>query len=145
MRFHTSLPVTDIARTVDFYRLLLDSEPVKVKADYAKFLPGDHLNISFHTNPDGVETLRSIHLGFQLSSRAELDVVYARLAAAGLPSGKRETSICCYASQDKFWVTDPDGYRWELYYLVADTDVKIAPATACCVSGPAGESAASCC
>ena len=31
MRFHTSLPVTSIAETVAFYRVLFASNPVKAK------------------------------------------------------------------------------------------------------------------
>ena len=147
MRFHTSLPVTDIAKTVEFYRVLLGTEPVKTKPDYAKFLRGDGLNITFHTNPEGVAKLRSLHLGFELESQAALDAEHARLEVAGLISAARETSICCYANQDKFWVRDPDGYEWELYYLVQDTDVKIAAATACCAPQEAGATAqkSSCC
>jgi hypothetical protein len=29
---------------------------------------------------------------------------------------------CCYALQDKIWVTDPNGYRWEIFVVkVGDT------------------------
>lgn len=132
MRFHTSLPVTNIDKTIEFYTQLLGVEPVKTKPDYAKFLWGDGLNITFHTNPAGADALRKLHLGFQLDSQAQLDEAHARLEAAGLISTERETAICCYANQDKFWVKDPDGYEWELYLLLEDTDVKIAPATQCC-------------
>ena len=134
MRFHTSLPVTDIAKTIDFYRVLLGVQPTKTKVDYAKFLWSDGLNISFHTNAKGADELRSLHLGFQLDSQSDLDAAHVRLEAAGLLSSKRETSICCYANQDKFWVKDPDGYEWELYYLVEDTEAKIEPTTACCAT-----------
>ena len=33
---------------------------------------------------------------------------------------RRQTSTCCYASQDKFWLVDPSGYRWEIYHRVED-------------------------
>ena len=29
---------------------------------------------------------------------------------------------CCYATQDKFWVTDPDGYQWEVYFFHQDAE-----------------------
>lgn len=135
MRFHTNLPVADIERTVAFYRILFDSEPVKIKADYAKFLPPDlGLNISFHHNPDGAADLRRLHLGIEQPDRAALDRAHARLERAGLISQARDTSVCCYASQDKLWVTDPDGYEWELYVLLEDTEQKIDPATTCCAA-----------
>lgn len=145
MRFHTSLPVTDIDATIDFYRVLLGTEPAKTRVDYAKFLWRDGLNISFHKSPEGVEKLRSIHLGFQLDSQAELDEAHARLEAAGLLSSKRETSICCYANQDKFWVKDPNGYEWELYFLVEDTEIKIERTTECCGTSDAEPAAAAGC
>ena len=31
---------------------------------------------------------------------------------------------CCHANQDKFWVRDPDGVEWEVYYLNYDLDNK---------------------
>ena len=145
MRFHTSLPVRNIHDTVMFYRALFDLEPVKAKCDYAKFLPTDAgLNISFHESAD-VGELTPLHLGLEMPDRAALDRAHSRLTAAGSITVERETSICCYANQDKFWVADPDGYRWEVYLLLEDTVVKIDSAASCCVS-PANESrAAACC
>ena len=75
---------------------------------------------------------------------AALDRVHARLAAAGLITVERETSVCCYAYQDKFWATDPDGYRWEVYLLLEGTAAKVDAAASCCVS-PADDSKASAC
>ena len=28
--------------------------------------------------------------------------------------------VCCYARQDKHWVTGPDGQEWENYVVLAD-------------------------
>ena len=44
---------------------------------------------------------------------------------------------CCYAVQDKFWVSDPDGVQWEVYYFHADAEFndphyETQSATACC-------------
>ena len=44
---------------------------------------------------------------------------------------------CCYANQDKFWVSDPDGHQWEVYYFNHDTTFndphyEAATASACC-------------
>jgi hypothetical protein len=37
------------------------------------------------------------------------------------PAEHGETT-CCYARQDKFWVQDaPDGERWEIYTVLADS------------------------
>ncbi len=142
MKFHTNLPVRDIQKTTQFYSTLFDAKPVKLKTDYVKFLPPDlALNISFHesSRPHGDE----LHLGFEVQSPGELDVLYERLRAAGLTDEERETGICCYANQDKFWVTDPDGYKWEFYVLLEDTELKIERKSGCCAGRDAA--AAGCC
>lgn len=142
MKFHTNLPVRDIDATTRFYSLLFDEPPVKKKSDYVKFLPKEvALNISFH-QADALPE-RDLHLGFEMSDQASLDRLFARLEAAGLVQGKRDTSVCCYASQDKFWVVDPDGYEWEFYVLLEDTELKIDPKTSCCAA--VGSSASTCC
>jgi hypothetical protein len=55
------------------------------------------------------------------------------LKAPGLSAQASERSECCYALQDKFWLTDPDGNRWEIYAVLQDVE-KMAPAAAsgCC-------------
>ena len=145
MRFHTSLPVKSIPETVAFYRLLFGAEPVKTKSDYAKFLPPDlDLNISFHESPAEVGALTQLHLGLEMPDRAAMDRAHARLAEEGLVTAERETSVCCYANQDKLWVTDPNGYRWEVYLLVEDTEEKMSATTGCCVPDATGAAAGGC-
>jgi lactoylglutathione lyase len=31
-------------------------------------------------------------------------------------------TTCCYATQDKAWVTGPAGERWEVYTVVSDSE-----------------------
>lgn len=131
MKVHMSLASTNIDKTTDFYTTLLGCEPVKRKRDYVKFDPqGIALNISFHQVKEVV--YNSQHLGIQFDNREALNEVYARLLQKNLVSEARNTGVCCYARQDKFWVTDPDGYEWELYYLVEDTALKQDQITDCC-------------
>jgi hypothetical protein len=33
--------------------------------------------------------------------------------------------VCCYARQDKHWVTGPDGQRWENYVVLADAQPEL--------------------
>jgi hypothetical protein len=33
--------------------------------------------------------------------------------------------VCCYARQDKHWVTGPDGQRWENYVVLADAGAEL--------------------
>ena len=52
----------------------------------------------------------------------EVDAELTRLSAAGLASTEERDTTCCYALQDKFWVDDtPDGERWEIYTVLADS------------------------
>lgn len=133
MRFHTSLPVTDVDATEAFYRALFDTKAAKRKPDYVKFLT-PQLNISFNQSPKPPPT--HLHLGFEVGSTVELDALHQRLSASGIVVESRETSVCCYADQDKLWITDPTGYRWELYVLLEDTEERMAPTTACCPATP---------
>jgi catechol 2,3-dioxygenase-like lactoylglutathione lyase family enzyme len=148
MRFHTNLPVSDIDATARFYSVLFDGAPTKRKDDYVKFLPSaGGLNVSFHqASVEGKRLtdshLTDLHLGFEMPDQKSLDAVHARLERAGLISAERETSVCCYANQDKFWVTDPDGYQWEFYVLLEDTERKMGRTSGCCASNTAS---APCC
>ena len=71
-RTHISLNVSDIERTLDFYRSFFGQEPVKVKPRYAKFeLLDPALVISFVENPTGVVSGFG-HLGIQVATEDEL-------------------------------------------------------------------------
>ncbi len=136
MKVHMSLAVQDIVATSTFYQTLFQSQPAKIREDYVKFEPETlALNISFTAldkarpaDPD------RHHLGIQFPSQEALNQTFDRLQAANLVVGERESSVCCYADQDKFHVRDPDGYEWELYYLLSDSDIKIDPDSNCCQS-----------
>ncbi len=66
-----------------------------------------------------------------------------RLKTEGLATFEEENTDCCYALQDKVWVTDPNGYRWEVFVVkVGDTQPQLTAASptaagstdACCAS-----------
>ena len=57
---------------------------------------------------------------------------------------------CCYAVQDKVWVTSPEGEQWEVY-TVLDEDGQVGAtstasdaATACCSTSSTASSTACC-
>ncbi|NOX69931.1 MAG: hypothetical protein GXP15_12135 [Gammaproteobacteria bacterium] len=136
LKMHMSLAVRDVTVTSEFYAALFQSKPTKSRDDYVKFEPEDlPLNISFSTleSARAADTSRH-HLGIEFPSQATLDRAFERLSDANLVYGERESSVCCYANQDKFMVRDPDGYQWELYYLLSDTEIKIDPTSTCCAS-----------
>ncbi len=39
---------------------------------------------------------------------------------------------CCYALQDKTWITDPDGNAWEVFTVLENTDGKKDEVSTCC-------------
>jgi catechol 2,3-dioxygenase-like lactoylglutathione lyase family enzyme len=122
VRFHLSLNVADLDRSVAFYRVLFDCEPAKCRPDYAKFeLDEPPLVLSLEPTPRGSGGALN-HLGFRLNDSAALVAVQERLERAGIRSQREEGVECCYARQTKFWVTDPDRTLWELYVLEEDID-----------------------
>lgn len=121
-RMHVSLYVSDIAATVRFYTTFFGQEPTKVKPGYAKWtLAEPSLIISFVENPDRVQAHFG-HLGFQVETPEQLTERRDVAAAAGLITKEEIGTACCYAKQDKFWATDPDGVQWEVYYFHEDAE-----------------------
>ncbi len=48
-----------------------------------------------------------------------------------------EDTACCYAVQDKVWVTGPGDEPWEVYVVKGDADVLDKPADSVCCSSAA--------
>ena len=137
MKAHVSLNVSDVARSVDFYRRFFGAEPVKRKADYAKFdLVEPALNLTMNLRPpaqDG-EHGRLSHLGVQVDGHDAVEAARQRLVAAGMLALDEEDTVCCYARQDKVWATDPDGNQWEVFFVMeADVAADGFQGDACCV------------
>lgn len=130
---HISLYVSDLDRSVDFYRRFL-GEPRKLKPGYAKFVGADpeiHLALQPGLPPGGREGALS-HLGIRVDSTETVREWKEALRARGLPAGEESRESCCYAVQDKFWVSDPDGNRWEVYSVLEDIEEEPAGARAAC-------------
>jgi extradiol dioxygenase family protein len=133
-RFHLSLDVEDLEASVRFYSTLLDSPPTKLKPGYAKFdLENPAINLALqeksHCCLQGLN-----HMGLRMQTSEEMLAVKSRLETAGYTVEDEMNTTCCYALQDKFWVSDPSRYRWEVYILKADTEQESAASvTNCCV------------
>ena len=122
VRFHMSLNVSDLTRSVAFYRTLFNVEPAKLRPDYAKFEPDDPplvVSLEPSVRPTGGPLN---HLGFRLADAKSLVAMQERLERAGIRSQREEGVECCYAKQTKFWVTDPDNTLWEVYTFEGDLD-----------------------
>lgn len=149
-RVHTGYYVSNIAKTVDFYSKFFDTEPVKVKDDYAKFILNEpSLNISFVQSAKSVKP-DFIHFGIEVNDPEELKRRLGNAMRHDLAIDVEKEVKCCYAKQDKFWVTDPDGYKWEVYQFVEDVEQNDPKYTseegACCAPGEkAAEEEKVCC
>jgi hypothetical protein len=122
---------------------LLDSEPAKRHDDYALFLtedPGLELALSLDPQrrpPTGV------HFGIVADTPNLVEVAIERLKSAGVPVDIETGETCCYAVQNKVWATDPDGRRWETYYVIAEAEERESEGMSCCQD--LGGEAAACC
>ncbi|HLZ17798.1 MAG TPA: ArsI/CadI family heavy metal resistance metalloenzyme [Cyclobacteriaceae bacterium] len=136
-RMHVSLYVSDLNKSVDFYNQFFGQDPAKIKPHYAKYvLENPSLIISFVENPDRVRQNFG-HLGFQVETVEELNIRLWEARKKKIVAREEVGTTCCYAKQDKFWVNDPDGVQWEVYYFHADAEFndpryETEIASACC-------------
>ena len=70
-------------------------------------------------NPGKGGTLN--HLGVEVPDTAKVHAEIARLTGEGLFADEEIGTTCCFATQDKVWVTGPGGERWEVYTVLADS------------------------
>lgn len=75
------------------------------------------------------------HLGVEVDSSEAVLTESQRLTEADVLTDEEIDSTCCYATQDKVWVSGPSGERWEIYTVKADSET----------FGPADESQPACC
>jgi catechol 2,3-dioxygenase-like lactoylglutathione lyase family enzyme len=135
-RVQLALNVDDMEDAVAFYSRLFQAEPAKRRPGYANFALDDPaLKLVLIENPGAGGSLN--HLGVEVRTAAEVVDATRRLAAAGLPTRVEDGTTCCYALQDKVWVTGPGTERWEVYTVLADTtddDGEVTTMDDCCES-----------
>jgi catechol 2,3-dioxygenase-like lactoylglutathione lyase family enzyme len=128
--------VSDIERSVSFYRALFGVEPSKVKPTYAKFeVSVPALNFTLNKGERGGDLGAFNHAGIQVASTDDVLRARARLVEAGLATLDEMNATCCYARQDKIWVTGPDGESWEVFVTHEDIEYEEplrSEASACC-------------
>ena len=142
---HVGINVSHLAKSVEFYQKMFGMKPVKVKGDYAKFLlesPG--LNFTLNVR-DAIRGNQVNHFGFQVERAEEIALHKERLEKEGILVRDELDTTCCYAVQDKFWITDPDGNEWEFFYTKADSDLRYTKQVACCVEENTARDTVSCC
>ena len=107
-RVQLALRVADLDASVAFYSKLFAAEPAKRRPGYANFaITEPPLKLVLLENPGQGGTLN--HLGVEVADADEVDAQQARLAQVGLAAVDERDTTCCYARQDKFWVTGAPG------------------------------------
>ncbi|MGE2721316.1 ArsI/CadI family heavy metal resistance metalloenzyme [Mycolicibacterium celeriflavum] len=120
-RIQLALNVDDLDEAVNFYSTLFNTAPAKLEPGYANFAVAEPpLKLVLLENPGSGGTIN--HLGVEVESsdavRAEID----RLAGEGVTTAEEMGTTCCFATQDKVWVTGPAGEKWEIYTVLADSE-----------------------
>ncbi|HYP29739.1 MAG TPA: ArsI/CadI family heavy metal resistance metalloenzyme [Blastocatellia bacterium] len=120
LKAHLAINVKDVGRSVEFYKKMLGIEPSKVRTGYAKFdVQNPPLNLTLNEVPFGERGALS-HLGIQVASTDDVLAMRENWAGAGLITRDEMQTNCCYARQDKAWVSDPDGNEWEVFVVLED-------------------------
>ncbi len=119
-RIQLAINVSNIDRSVAFYSQLFGVEPAKRRPGYANFAVVEPpLKLVLIENAAEAGTLN--HLGVEVETKTEVAAAERRLQDRGLETETENQVDCCYAVQDKVWVTDPDNAPWEIYTVLDDT------------------------
>ena len=130
LKAHISLNVKDTEKSVEFYQKLFGIEPLKIREGYAKFdVQNPPLNLALNqVSTAGHGSLS--HLGIQVGSTEDVLETKKRWEKSGLVTADEMQTNCCYALQDKTWVSDPDGNEWEVFVVLEDN---LQETNMCCV------------
>ena len=154
LKAHLAINVRDVDESIAFYKKMLGIEPSKVRTGYAKFdVASPPLNFTLNQVPFNERGALS-HLGIQVATTDDVVAVKDRWEEQGLIPREEMNTTCCYAVQDKAWVSDPDGNEWEVFVVLEDNlseEVQGAADKTCCVptfvdiDGKKQEVATACC
>ncbi|MEU7426326.1 ArsI/CadI family heavy metal resistance metalloenzyme [Streptomyces sp. NPDC040750] len=121
-RVQLALRVADLEASIAFYSKLFGTTPAKRREGYANFaITEPPLKLVLIEGATGEDT-RLDHLGVEVASTEDVTAATSRLKDAGLATFEENDTSCCYALQDKVWVTGPGKEPWEVYVVKADAD-----------------------
>ncbi len=120
-RVQLALNVDNLDEAVEFYSKLFNTRPAKLKTGYANFVVADPaLKLVLLENPGKGGSLN--HLGVEVESSETVHAEIGRLVEHGMFTEEEIGTTCCFATQDKVWVTGPGGEKWEIYTVLADSE-----------------------
>ncbi len=121
-RVQLALRVSDLEGSIAFYSKLFGAEPAKRRPGYANFAIAEPplKLVLIEGDGEGEAPTRLDHLGVEVEDTGQVTAATARLSGQGMATDVEENTTCCYAVQDKVWVTGPGRERWEVYTVLAD-------------------------
>ena len=136
-RVQLALNVSDVDAAVTFYEKVFGTPVTKRRPGYANFAIAEPpLKLVLIENGTGGSLN---HLGVEVEDTPAVNDATKRFVGAGLTTFEEQGVECCYAAQDKAFVTDPDGMEWEFYTVLADSPHMSKSAddqTVCCGGAP---------
>ncbi|MFJ3235277.1 ArsI/CadI family heavy metal resistance metalloenzyme [Streptomyces sp. NPDC086787] len=121
-RVQLALRVADLEGSIAFYARLFGAEPAKRRPGYANFAVAEPPLKLVLIEGEAGEATRLDHLGVEVETTEQVAAATARLKEAGLATFEEKDTSCCYALQDKVWVTGPGKEPWEVYVAKADAN-----------------------
>jgi hypothetical protein len=137
-RMHIHIAVEELSKSIGFYSTIFGSVPTIAREDYAKWYLNDpHVNFAISTK-EGACGMN--HLGIQVDSESELQVIVQRLESAEINYSSQEGTSCCHSHSNKHWALDPQGIAWESFHTLSETllsgsgvNTHLGESTSCCI------------
>ncbi len=129
-RVQVALKVTNVEEATAFYSKVFGTEPAKVRPGYANFAitePPLKL-VLIESEVGGVLD----HIGVEVEDVGSVNAATKRFVDVGLTTFEEQGVECCYARQDKVFVTDPDNLGWEFYTVLGDSPQQNKATANCC-------------
>lgn len=145
LRLHLALNTNQLEKSIEFYEHLFNIKPNKIKPGYAKF-EVEEPQVNLTLNETSITSGNQLsHLGIEVKSSTEVSQQLLRMKKLGHETSYEKNTSCCYADQDKVWVTDPNGNSWEIFFVFKDSDLRNDPTndSKCCT--PLEDNVESCC
>jgi catechol 2,3-dioxygenase-like lactoylglutathione lyase family enzyme len=131
-RVQLALNVNDLDASIEFYSKLFRTGPAKVRENYANFAiaepPLKLVLIAGQGEPGSLN-----HIGVEVESTDEVTAVAEHMRSEGAACEVQEATSCCFAVQDKVWVSGPE-IAWEFYTVLADAEQLEPVGSVCCGS-----------
>lgn len=117
-RVQLALNVGNLDQAIEFYTKMFGVGPAKVREGYANFAvdepPLKLVLIEGHGEPGTLN-----HVGVEVEDTQKVADKIESAVNVGLPIEVQESTTCCFAVQDKVWITGGE-LPWEWYTVLAD-------------------------